>query len=421
MPSLALVGGTAAQRRKLRKPVHNFNLVTRPWQIQPFLLAPVLPGETMENAFWQARVVTDPLVNPLIGWWKEYYLFYVKLRDLDARADFTEMMLDFDKDMSALNEAASLPYYHHGGAINYAKLCLKRVVEEFFRNEGEAWDDYLVNGMPAASVSQSNWMNSMLSGDDYVVDDVTLDTTDNAVTASEIDAALRTWNHQRIHGLTEMSYEDFLRTYGVSVQQSEELHVPELLRYVRDWTYPTNTVDPATGSPSSACSWSISERADKSRFFKEHGFVFGVTVTRPKVYFTNLEGSLADNFNNALSWLPAVMNDDPYTSLRQFAETEGPLAATFTDAQGYWVDLKDLLLYGDQFVNYDLASGSNNAVALPKATLQRFYADTADAASLFVDTDPGTAVTVREDGVIALSIKSIYRDTTPGVPINSAV
>jgi len=35
----------------------------------------------VENLLIQSRVVTDPLQNSLIGWWQEYYIFYVKHRD----------------------------------------------------------------------------------------------------------------------------------------------------------------------------------------------------------------------------------------------------------------------------------------------------------------------------------------------------
>ena len=101
-----LTSALARTGRKTRNPVYNWNIETMPWQIQPFCLAPVLPGETMKNIKFQARVVSDPIVNPLIGWHKEYYWFYVKLRDMTGKEDFEDMMLDINKDMGAYNEAA---------------------------------------------------------------------------------------------------------------------------------------------------------------------------------------------------------------------------------------------------------------------------------------------------------------------------
>ena len=38
-----------AAGRVLRSPRHTFQLRQRPFEITPFLLAPVLPGETMKN------------------------------------------------------------------------------------------------------------------------------------------------------------------------------------------------------------------------------------------------------------------------------------------------------------------------------------------------------------------------------------
>lgn len=406
---------SASKKRKPRTPRHNFNLVTRPWQIQPFMLAPVLPGETMDAALLQSRVVTDPLANPLIGWWKEYYLFYVKHRDLVGRDDFTEMMLDPNKDLSSYESATDVKYNHHAGSINWAQLCLVRVVEEFFRNEGEAWDEATLDGMPLASVSVDNWLMSVISGDNFVSNDFDADlNADDTYTASEIAKAQNMWLLQRSANMTDMSYEDFLRTYGVQVPDVEEAHRPELIRYVRDWTYPTNTIDPSSGTPSSACSWSVAERADKDRYFKEPGFIFGVTVCRPKIYYRNIDGNMADWMNSAMRWVPAIMWDDPQTSLHQFANDDGPLQTVFTDTGGYWIDIKDLFLYGDQFFNYDQAAvADRNFVDLPASDLSRRYADGDDADGMFLGED----ATIREDGVVSLNIRSRMEDTSPGSPL----
>jgi len=61
-----------------------FNLVTKPYQLQPFMIMPVLPGETLQNMMLQSQVWSDPLASGMknIGWWCEYFFFYVKWRDL---------------------------------------------------------------------------------------------------------------------------------------------------------------------------------------------------------------------------------------------------------------------------------------------------------------------------------------------------
>ena len=103
--------------------------------------------------------------------------------------------------------------------------------------------------------------------------------------------------------------------------------IGQLIRSVREWQYPTNHVDPATGVPASAVSWAVAARADKNRFFTEPGFIFGVTIARPKVYYSKQSGSLTSVMNNAISWLPAILSDDPYTSVKPFAAGSHPLPA----------------------------------------------------------------------------------------------
>ena len=405
----------AQQNRKPRTPRINFNLKHKPFVIQPFMCHPVLPGETMKNILLQARVVTDPLSSPLVGWWLGYWWFYVKHRDLDGRDDFTEMMLDMDKDMSAYESAADVNYYHAGGGINWAKLCLKRIVEEYWRNEGEAWDAYMIDGMPIGSVNHETFMNSLVGASDFDLFDQEVDGPDanTTIQASEVDAALRNWQMLRANNMTDMSYEDYLATFGVRTAR-QELHRPELIRFMQDWGYPTNTIDPATGSPSTAQSWSIAERADKDRYFSEPGFVVGITCCRPKIYFENQAGSLVGQMKDALAWLPAMMHHDPATSLRKFATGAGVLT-TLTDANGYWLDMRDLLIYGEQFLNYDPATVTDaNIVSLPAVSGQRYYVSSADVDGLFADP---LSTKVHQDGVVNLNVLSRQDDHTPGTPI----
>ena len=205
-----------------------------------------------------------------------------------------------------------------------------------------------------------------------------------------------------------MDYEDWLATYGIRPKAAEN-HRPELIRYIREWQYPSNTVDASTGVPSSAVSWAVSERADKDRFFREPGFIVGVTVARPKVYLRNQDGSVADTLLGALEWLPAIMRDDPWTSVKKFAETEGPFSVV-SDANGYWLDIKDLFLYGDQFINFAVAADNTaNLVNLPTATMNTLYPATGDIDKLF----SGATKTVKQDGVVQLSVLGALQDTTP--------
>lgn len=398
--------------RTTRKPRHTFEIRQKPFLIQPFMIAPVIPGETMKSLLLQARVVTAPIKNPLVGWWQEYYLFYVKHRDLAGRDDFTEMMLDLDKDLTAYDEdATNLPFYAAVGERKWVELCYDRVVETYFRADDETTSP-TVDGLSVAKVNMDGIANSFTLDDNFIppADETITVGVDDAITTSEIDAAMRMWQFQRANNLTDMDYEDYLASHGISVARPE-LHVPELIRYLREWQYPSNTIDPATGTPSSAVSWAISNRADKDRFFREPGFIFGVTVTRPKVYFGNQVGAAVGHLKTALDWLPAMMKDDPWTSLRKFAETGGPFPV-ISDANGYWVDLKDLFIYGDQFVNFDRTATDWSSVALPTAAGGVLYPATGDIDALFV----GTSKLVSQDGVVQLEILGAQaKDTTPNL------
>lgn len=407
--------GRAAQR-SVRRPQHQFHVRQRPFQIQPIMIAPVLPGETMKNLLLQSRVVTDPIKNPLIGWWTEYYFFYIKHRDLYARDLLVEMMLDPEADLSSLDSATKVEHYHTNGtglAINWVDLCLERVVDEFFRYEGESYSSASIGNLPAAPVANSSILDSAIN--EAAIEATAFDPDLAAVGSeagaevrvSEVIKALRAYELSRLHATTDLTYEDFLRSYGISLPK-EELHKPELIRYLRDWSYPSNTIDPTNGTPRSAVSWAIAERADKDRFFKEPGFILGVSVIRPKIYFRGMNSNAVMLLRDAKSWLPAVLNDDPGSSFVKVAASDPPLDLN-TDA--YFVDVKDLFLYGDQFVNFALAATDANVVDLPTAALGKRYIDSASVDALFVAASPANQV--RQDGVVSLSILGRQMETSP--------
>lgn len=394
------------QGRVNRHPKHPFRVNHRPFEITPFLLAPVLPGETLKNLLLQSRAVTDPILSPLIGWWLEYYVFYVKHRDLDARDTLTAMMLNPATDVSALRDASGTTWtYTADDAIDWVTPCLKRVVEEYFRADGETWNGFVITaGRPAASYVGNNWTDSLVDRVDIVDPlEITVDTlsggSSDAVKISEIDAALRQYQFLRDNALINMTYEDYLATFGVRPTLTE-LHRPELIRYVRDWQYPSNTINPSTGAPTSAVSWVIAERADKDRYFKEPGFIFGVTVARPKVYLKKQTGSAAGAMDNAYAWLPAIMSNDPRTSLKELVANNGPIQAT---TNNYVFDIRDLLLYGDQFINFALTDTQSNLVNVPNDALDNMrYPLSADVDTFFVSASPANQV--RQDGIVSLTI-----------------
>lgn len=412
--------------RVTRRPQHPFYVYQRPFEITPFFIAPVLPGETLMNLLMQTRAVSDPLLNPLSGWWLEHYFFYVKLRDLDGRDDFTAMHLEPNYDLSTYKQASTADAWRYTavGGVKWVDQCLTRVVDMYFRDTGEVASDHVIStGKPAVKINGNGWFDSLIPASQLTTVDVDVTDkfavdTDGQVTdplmASEVDESLRHYEFLRANGLVQMDYEDYLATFGIKTAAIEE-HRPELVRYTRNWTYPTNTIDPSDGSPSSAVSWAIAERADKRRFFAEPGFLFGVSCARPKVFLRKQLGSLTGFMDNAFSWLPAVMTADPATSLRKFDDATGPVPSLSVDSVA---DMRDLFMYGEQFLNVDPTTAEMNGVALPAATADNaFFPSATDADALFVTVESGTAgvdkYRVRQDGIVSLGVRGAQRDTTP--------
>lgn len=412
--------------RVTRGPTHRWNVKHKPWQLQPCFIAPVIPGETLKNAVLQARVVTDPVKNRLIGWWHEYYVYYVPFRALSIFPELEKMILnpDWTPDAIDSNTAVAAHYFAGRNSIDFVKHCLDAVVAYDFRKqvpEGESQAVHTIDGLPIASINNENWTNSLINDDAMELFDVPVEDldADGQLEASEVDFALKQWQMLRDNGLTEMSYQDYLKTYGIkgqAVREPKEEWTPELLRYIRDWQYPSNTVD-AAGAVNSAVSWSIAERLDKDRFFREPGFIFGMTVTRPKIYLGNQVGAAVMMLDHIKTWLPAVLRDDPYTSLVKFENGEGPMLTGFADTapalsdatptQAYWVDVRDLFLYGDQFLRNPTAY----TASLPAKDGNMEYATAAEYPKLFVD-QTGDKQHTEQDGLITFSILGTQPDHT---------
>jgi len=431
------VASTPRMQRKTRSPRHTWYLRTKPFAISPFCIAPVIPGETLKSGLLQARCVTDPIKQKLVGWWNEYYIFYVKHRDLTMASDgsstvaeeLQSMVLNTGWSKSNVDHGAdSADFYSKSGDVRYPFYCLQRVVEEYFRNEGEPaiGSGYQVTQnsgvVPVASIVGNSWLDSV-TDETTVTEGANVDTGDGTGTTDveSLDLAMQQYEFMKLMNLTHMSYEDWLRSFGVKAPTAAEQHRPELIRYLRDFQYPTNTVEPTTGVPSSAVSWAHAERIDRDRYFPEPGFIFGATVCRPKVFLSKQKSTGVSMLDTAFSWLPAMFHSEGFPSLRQYASSAGPLQGEVTN--GYWVDVRDLFLYGDQFVNFVLDEANADgvgSVALPTAGLNKRYPSETDIGDLFVDQDAGTGENdpaqnrwVRQDGVIQFNIASSVREFTP--------
>lgn len=413
---VALLNPVAPTSRVGRYPKHVFAINQRPYVIQPFMIAPVLPTETLDNLFLESRIVADPVLNKLIGWKYEYYFFYVKITDLLQNA-IRDMFIDpANTDLAATLGivANDTPFYTAKGGIDYAKRCYQRIVGEWFRDEGEAATDYnTAAGLAIAQIRDTFWMDSLTDKDEMPEGAAISGATD----AGDLDRLLDAFEQLRALGLANMTYEDFLRSYGLRVPNKDE-DKPELIARFSDFQYPTNTINPANGTPTSAVSWVFKNGEKKPKFFREPGFLIGVSIARPKLYYSGLAGNMAAHMTRSWDWMPNYLRDMPETSLKYFAGDTGPLGDRTTAPDGYWVDMNDLLMYGDQWQNHTAFAvvpadnGAQHMVALPTGnTFNTKYLTEAQTDDFFVDAG-GTLNLVRSDGYVSLAIKGAQRDTT---------
>lgn len=404
-----VMGGTAqAAARKPREPKERFALEIKPWSIEPAFIHPVLAGETLTNAMLMSRVVTDPVKSPIAGWWVEYYLHYVKHTQL---ADWTkDLHLDPAFDASTYRTAADAKYFHNGG-INWTKMASDLVVEWYFRKEEEAVTIATVGGMPSAIASMNEGWWQSLRFEDAAADGADDELPGvNPVIPDNVPAgfgpAYSQWENMRALGLTnDATFEDYLRSQGVRIpkNEDEELRKPELIRYHREFQYPSNTIDPATGIPTSAVSWSVAMRADKDRYFTEPGFIICHQIVRPKVFMGNLAGSITAFMDRPYDWMPAALRTESYASVKEYVQGQpGPFGIDMTGTDDLWYDMKDLFLYGSEYKK--IVTAPHNAIALPTADANHRYPTDAMAESLFVDN---ARFYVRADGICELTIKSL--------------
>lgn len=413
---VGLATTVAKSGRRLRTPPHPFFVRFKPMVLQPIAIAPVLPGETMTNLLWQARAQTEQLRNNLIGWHLEFYWFYVKLSQLDTPENWiapgTGMLMNPEFDASGLAGAAEIRAYHQDTlSINYVKRCRDIVVREYFRDDGEDETDGLIDTTdPLVYVQRPGWMDSIALTSELVAASPLLPDDAANATIRELERLQQQWEMLNAMGVTDMTYEDFLATFGIG-QANVNNKKPEILRWSKYWQLPATAVDGATGTTSSVVSWKVEGRADKDRLFREHGFICGYVCARPKMYLSTQRTAAVSMLNSAFAWAPRMFDTQfAGITVKDFADGEGPLYEGVS--AGYTVDTKDLFLYGDQFTNIDLANvGDLNTWGTEGQTPDSKIMDDAYVDNLFIAAN--TTNLVHMDGIARLSIKSVLRDTTP--------
>lgn len=416
------------QPRRMRSPKHPFNLKHRPFEITPFLAAPVLPGETLDSGFLQASVVSDQIANRLIGWWQEYHMFYVPIRDLQIKGFMTQTQFEnlfLDPTYNGVSDFAvsanTTATYMFKEGMPWVDWLMDHVVREYFRDEGEnltpTWDDYHI-----ASIDQGNLFHS-LKEESALADDDELPGVDD-IEELDILPGFNThylqWELMRDQGMVDLGYRDFLKSYGITppptlaptVEEADAVSLSEKLISIRKWTNPTLAPQQGEAESTSVVYWRPAERITKRFMFTEPGFIFGVTVTRPKIYLGNQKGAGVGLMGTAYSWLPAVLNNYGYSSLLENLDsaTDGILQGGDED---YWLDMKDLFIHGDQFVNHTMGATANHGLALPVASnLDKKYITEAMMNTLFAVTD-GSASYIYQDGMVHLDILGRITDTSP--------
>lgn len=433
LPKVQLVQAAPSNvGRRLRTPRHNFAVTHDLFSIRPFFLAPVLPGETMKYLNVQASVQSGLMYPRMTGFWYEMYFFYVKHRDLAERDLLTDMHVKNVTDPSLLTAAD--PIHYHQLGINWSKLCMIRCVEEYFRNEGEAWDIATSSsGLPLASIENRDWLDSGFR-EGAVADEVGLPDQETMLDWMEqhevppgFEEHYAHWLTMKRSGLIPTDFEDYLKANGIRIPKEDvSPHRPELIRYIRDFTKPQRATS-VLGEEAVHCKWDLNERADKDRLFKEPGFLIGLAVCRPKLYMKQ-SGAAAGLLSDAYSWLPALLNDNPETSIKEIpAAQTGELFGAADFAENVVVDMRDLFNYGEQYVagvgNVEVTGTRWGPDAnfgrryVPPSFLTDWWFETAAASPPDYYSQPLNGF--RAEGVVTLQIATrIPPDSVPGLAFN---
>lgn len=434
-PRVAIAPAYARTERTTRRPQCPFNVRTKPFQIQPVMFHPVLPGETLKSLLLQSQVWTDPLSATMknTGWWCEYNVFYVKHRDLTGFEVATDGLGKDLIDMFVSNESIAAHQDADGnawtycppGGVDFLAAAMTRVVEEYYRDMGETAADFTVDSVPLAAIygrGRSDAFDKLTLDSAYADRRVELDADNdgNIYVGDEMNRAFNEWAAAHDAGLMDMTYEDWMKTYGGGAPNVDpdrvDYHRPEDVAYMRQFTYPTNTVEPSTGVPAVAVGWRTQQNLRKSFRFSEPGWLLVTQLCRPKVYLENQEGMVAAMMQTRDTWLPAVLNAETTAGHLLIDDATGPLKATMDAGNvDYWLNIRDLMLYGEQFINY--APSGPGFMELPLANGTRRYAAATEIMEMFSDTVNGR---IRADGMISLNILGRQRETTQNLTLYKA-
>lgn len=402
----------AIKTRKPRTPNFPCAGVMKPFGLYPIFAHPMLPNETVQSLKLKWRVLSKPVVHPLVGSWLETWFVYVKFTDLDR--DLGQMFISETYPTTGyLAAGASDRYFTNANQIDWIKLCAERFHESYFLDDSET--PRSIDGVRKVKGQFHSWYQNCM----FKPADDALDVTDIHDAKHEWDAYMM----MQQMNMSELSYESYLEQFGVRNLRSEEGQ-PEILRYARSWTQPVNTVEPSDGSPSSAWVWSEEVVLDKPKKFKEPGFLLAFACVRPKFFQENQRYSFVGNLWGYQDWYPVYNLEDPTAGIRSLQTDDKVFAAGYradTGEQELLYDHRDLLSHGEQFVNkfyslphaLPLSNGMTGEDADDNQNLRGEYVDETSIDACFVSASADDKYCFYE-GIGRAQISGHIVDTTPG-------
>lgn len=420
---LQIVQPGETRTRKTRRPQFPLAGTMRPYGLYPMWATPVLPGETLKSAEMKYRLLSMPIKHPLAGAWFETWMVYVSLTDMDEA--LAEMFISSDMATTGYVAAADNPrYFVKAGQIDYIKMAMDTITAAYFRDEEEP-GTYTIDGVPMASRMNWDWAQN-LQFQPAGLQHQKLSGMATETATGSLQDTYSAFDIMRLTGMSELTYERYLQQYGVSKKEAAvQARIPEILRYTRSWTVPTNTVEPTTGRPSSCWAFGETIKAEKPRRFDEPGFVICIGCVRPKLFDPTLVASMVGELWGFADWFPVYNLADETAGLKSFLLSEQKvLTGTGTPTTSRLLyDHRDLLSHGEGFVNnwsgpYDLPSITSRSVA--DATvypdLRAKYPTTSDIDALFVEADAdepdATRMQCFYEGIASVEISGHVVDTT---------
>ena len=340
MSTIQVVQPGDRKRRVTRRPNFPTTGAIKAMGLYPTAFTPVMPGETLKGFKNKQTVVSAPTKSPHSGAWLETFCFHVRLTDIDRA--LADMFIGQLNDSAPYQAPADRPrYFTKAGQIDWLYLATEKVVKHFFLDDDES-PRFVDGDVFETKLIKNDFSESMIPVE--AADSVPVDTDQD-----EMLPKLQAFYAMRQMGLGATSYDEYLRTYGVSSVKVEE-GKPELLAYRRYFSKPSNVIDPTSGAPTGAFYWNVDESNDKPKMFKEPGFVIWYTLFRPKVYDESQVSSRSASLWGFQDFFPSYTLHDPSAGIEKLSLDDMDwFAATGTDE--FYIDRRDLLSHGEQFVN----------------------------------------------------------------------